>query len=423
VTDSATLSTPTSASAAAANPAPQSLDVRAIALLGLGHLSDDVQQSFLPALLPLLLIERHLTYASVASLVLAQGISSSVVQPLIGYIADKRPMPWMAGLGLALAGGGIALIGFMPTFALIFVCALISGLGVAMFHPEAARFANLASGPKKASGMRWFAVGGNIGFAVGPLFATAAIALYGLRGTFLAAVPVAIMATLLLREAPRLRTFLPKIPKKKAATDLPDDWSAFGRLTLFIAIRSMAYIGLVSFIPLYFVHVVHVGLPVANLVLTAFLVAGVAGTLIGGPLADRYGRLIVIWVSVAVSGVCVWLIAVCSAGPSLSAIVAGFVVAVVLGLFITGSQAAAIVLGQEYLPNRLGTASGVTLGLAVSVGGIFSPVLGVIGDRWGLEASILSIAALLALSLAIGFSMPSPAKRRIILAARAAAAP
>ena len=416
MTDSATRSIPTSADLPVAG-----LDVRAIALLAFGHVADDINQSFLPALLPLLRMERHLSYESAATLVLAQAISSSVIQPAIGWLADKFPMPWLAGVGLLLAGGGIAGIGFMHSFALIFVCALISGLGVAMFHPEAARFANLASGPKKASGMRWFAVGGNIGFAIGPAFATIAIAQFHLEGTFLAAIPVTIMAALLLADVPRLRTFLPKVSVKKALKPIPDDWSAFFRLTAFITIRSMAYIGLVSFIPLYFVDVVHLSPLVANMVLTVYLLAGVIGTLVGGSLADSRGRRFVIMGSIVGSLAFIILLAATTNGPGLASEIMGFVIAFLLGSIITGSQAAAIVLGQEYLPNRLGVASGVTLGLAVSIGGMFTPVLGHIGDLFGLHMTIVAIAVLTAISVVAGFTMPDPLKRRAILASRAPA--
>ncbi len=402
MTASATLSTPTSAS-----PPFVKLDVRAISLLGLGHVSDDINQSFLPALLPLLVAQRHLTFAAAASLVLAQAISSSFVQPAIGYLADKRPMPWLAGVGLLLAGGGIAAIGFMPTYALIFVCALISGLGVAMFHPEAARFANLASGTMKASGMRWFAVGGNIGFSIGPAFATVALIAFGISGTFVVAIPVAIMATLLILETPRLRSFLPKVARARQASDAPDDWSAFFRLTGFVMLRSTAYLGLVSFIPLYFVHVVHVSPVVGNMVLTTFLLAGIVGTLVGGPLADRYGLRRIIFSSMVATLAVVATFAVTTNGTGTAELIAGFVCAFVMGFFLAGSQAPTIVLGQAYLPNRLGMASGVTLGLAVSVGGIFSPVLGLIGDRYGLHASILGIVGLTALALAVGLTMPA----------------
>jgi FSR family fosmidomycin resistance protein-like MFS transporter len=415
VTASATPSTPTSAS-----PPFVKLDVRAIALLGIGHVSDDINQSFLPALLPLLVAQRHLTFQAAASLVFAQAVSSSVVQPAIGYVADKRPMPWLAGVGLLLAGGGIAAIGFMPTYALIFICALISGLGVAMFHPEAARFANLASGTKKASGMRWFAVGGNIGFSIGPAFATIALVAFGITGTFVVAIPVAVMGTLLILETKRFRTFLPRLQRgAKAPARVPDDWSAFGRLTAFVMLRSTAYLGLVSFIPLYFVHVVHVSPAVGNLVLTTFLLAGIGGTIVGGPLADRHGRRAVIFISMAITLAFVALFAFTTDGTGVAPLVAGFVCALGLGFFVAGSQAPTIVLAQDYLPNRLGMASGVTLGLAVSVGGMFSPVLGAIGDRFGLHASILAIVALTALSLAVGLTMPSNEKRRALLLQRA----
>ena len=393
--------------------------MRAIALLALGHTSDDINQSFLPALLPLLVVQRHLTFAAAASLVLAQAISSSFVQPAIGYLADTRPMPWLAGIGLLLAGGGIAAIGFMPTYVLIFCCALVSGLGVAMFHPEAARFANLASGTKKASGMRWFAVGGNIGFAIGPVFATLALTAYGIAGTFVVAVPVAIMGTLLLIEVPRFRTFLPRVATVKALVPVPDDWSAFGRLTAFIMLRSTAYLGLVSFIPLYFVHVVRTSPAVGNLVLTTFLLSGIAGTIVGGPLADKHGRRVVIFSSMAATFAFVMLLTLTTNAADTTSILAGFVCAVGLGFFMAGSQAPSIVLAQEYLPNRLGMASGVTLGLAVSVGGMFSPVLGAIGDRFGLHATMVGIVVLSGLALAVGLTMPSSERRRLLLAASA----
>ena len=395
------------------------MDRRAIGLLALGHFADDINQSFLPGLLPLLVLSRHLTYQAAATLVLAQAISSSFVQPLIGYLADKRPMPWLAGLGLLLAGLGVAGIGFAPTYALIFCCALVSGLGVAMFHPEAARFANLAAGTKKASGMRWFAVGGNIGFATGPVFAAVAIGTYGITGTFLAAVPVAIMSVVLLRETARMRTFVPKRNTSKAAIRMPDDWSGFARLTLFLTVRSTIYLGLVSFMPLYFTGVVHTSHSVANLITTTFLLFGIIGTIAGGSLADKYGRRAVIVVSMIGSIVFMLLFAQFTNFDGIGAVIAGFVIAIPLGIMCSGSQAATIVLGQEYLPNRLGIASGITLGVGVSIGGMFTPVLGRIGDHFGLHASILAIAGLAIAATLLSFTLPDPAKRRVLLSARA----
>jgi FSR family fosmidomycin resistance protein-like MFS transporter len=397
------------------------MDRRAIGLLALGHFADDINQSFLPGLLPLLVISRHLSYEAAGTIVLAQAFSSSFIQPLIGYIADKRPMPWLAGVGMLLAGLGIAGIGFMPTYSLILVCALISGLGVAIFHPEAARFANLAAGTRKASGMRWFAVGGNVGFAAGPAFAAVAIAGFGISGTFLAAIPVAIMSVLLLRETTRLHTFVPKRKLALHEGGMPDDWSGFARLTAFLTIRSTVYLGYVSFIPLFFTGVVHASHEVANMISTTFLLFGIAGTIAGGSLADTYGRRMVIWGGMAASVVFAVLFAMFTnyAGPG--AIVAGFLLAVPLGIAVSGSQAATIVLGQEYLPNRLGIASGITLGVGVSIGGAFTPVLGRIADQFGLHASLLTIAGLTAVAMLLSFTLPDPAKRRALLIGRKAA--
>jgi MFS transporter, FSR family, fosmidomycin resistance protein len=398
------------------------MDRRAILLLALGHFADDINQSFLPGLLPLIVVTRHLSYEAAGTLVLGQAISSSFVQPLIGYVADKHPMPWLAGLGMLLAGLGIAGIGFMPSYALIFTCALISGLGVAMFHPEAARFANLAAGTRKASGMRWFAVGGNVGFAVGPAFAALAIAGFGISGTFLTAIPVAIMAVFLLRETARMRTLIPKRVAPGAPGRLPDDWSGFARLTAFLTVRSTVYLGLVSFIPLFFTGVAHASHEVANMISTTFLFFGIAGTIAGGSLADTYGRRVVIWGGMLASVVFALLFAQLTNYAGIGAIVAGFVLAVPLGIAVAGSQAATIVLGQEYLPNRLGIASGITLGVGVSIGGAFTPVLGRIADTYGLHASLLTIAGLTALALLLSLTLPNPVKRRARLLERSAAA-
>ncbi len=194
----------------------RSLDVRSMSVLAIAHLTDDVNQSFIPALLPYLILERHISHETAATLVFWQAVSSSVVQPAIGVLADRRSMPWLIAVGILLAGGGVALLGVLPTLPLLFLAALISGLGVAAFHPEAARFANYVSGEKKASGMRWFTVGGNLGFAFGPAFATAAISLWGMHGTLVAAVPVSILAGVVLLELRRLRDLRPGTWKRTA---------------------------------------------------------------------------------------------------------------------------------------------------------------------------------------------------------------
>ncbi|HEX3551383.1 MAG TPA: MFS transporter [Candidatus Elarobacter sp.] len=387
------------------------LDVRAIALLGTAHLADDVNQSFIPALLPYLILHWGISYAAAGTLVLCQAISSSVVQPAIGHLADRRSMPWLIPVGMVLAGLGVAALGVLPALPLLFVAALVSGIGVATFHPEAARFANYVSGERKASGMRWFTVGGNLGFAVGPAFATAAIAVWGLRGTLAAAIPVLVMGVVFMVELPRLRGFAPSRAKVKRALGI-DDWRSFGKLSAFVIVRSMAYLGLVAYIPLYVVQVLH-GTPTAgDLTDTAFLLAGAAGTIAGGPIADRVGRKpVLLWSTGLTVVMVVALVALTHGGGPLPLAV---VMLIVTGFVLVASQAAFVVLGQEYLPNRVGLASGVTLGLAVSLGGSLSPALGAIGDRHGLSATLLTVATLALAGTLIAFTLPGETRRTTV---------
>lgn len=385
------------------------MDVRGMALLALGHVTDDINQSFIVLVLPSLIASLHLSYASAATLVLGQAISSSVIQPTIGLLADKRPLPWLIPVGLLLAGGGIAVIGIAPTFALAFCAALISGIGVACFHPEAARFANFLAGSRKATGMRWFAAGGNVGFAIGPLFATAAITTWGLHGTLLAFAPVALLALLIFIDIPRLKTFLPARRSAGTHPEFGDDWPSFIRLSFFVTIRSMTYLGMVTFVPLYAIGQLHLSTAIGASLVTAFLLCGVAGTLAGGPLADHFGRRVILIGSMA--GACLLIaafVAITHAGTAPAVVV--FALAGIMGFVLVASQTAFIVLGQEYLPNHLGVASGVTLGLGVSLGGMFTPVLGAIADNHGLSASLLTVSFLCFVALCIAFTLPPKAR-------------
>jgi FSR family fosmidomycin resistance protein-like MFS transporter len=387
------------------------LDVRAIALLGTAHLADDVNQSFIPALLPYLIAHWNISHAAAGSLVLCQAISSSVVQPAIGHLADRRSMPWLIAVGMVLAGTGVAALGVLPSLPLLYVAALVSGIGVAAFHPEAARFANYVSGERKASGMRWFTVGGNLGFAIGPAFATAVLAAWGLAGTLAAGIPVLVIAGVVLFELRRLHGFAPSRAKTRRSA-ASDDWRSFFKLSAFVIVRSMAYLGLVAFIPLYVVEVLHGSAAVGGLTDTAFLLAGAGGTIAGGPIADRVGRRPVMLWSTGVTAVMVAVLVLLTHGGGPLWLAVGILI--VTGFVLVASQAAFVVLGQEFLPNRVGLASGVTLGLAVSLGGSLSPALGAIADRAGLPATFWTIAALAVVATLMAFTLPSETRRRTL---------
>jgi FSR family fosmidomycin resistance protein-like MFS transporter len=165
------------------------VDRRAMATLSAGHMLTDIAQGAIPALLPFLIVERGLSYAAASALILAATISSSVIQPLFGHISDRRSLPWLMPLGPALGGIGVALIGIAPSYPWTFAAVLVSGIGVASFHPEASRFANYVSGARRASGMSLFSVGGNVGFALGPVVVTPLVLIFGLSGTLFLILP------------------------------------------------------------------------------------------------------------------------------------------------------------------------------------------------------------------------------------------
>src|SRR3712207_6053668 len=151
-----------------------------MAVLSAGHLFTDLNQGAVAALLPFLVTERDLTLAAAGALVLGSTVSSSVVQPLFGIFSDNRPIPALMPLGVLLAGIGMSLVGLAPSYPLIFLCVVVSGIGVAAFHPEAARFANYVSGSRRARGMSFFSVGGNAGVALGPALTTPLVLIFGL---------------------------------------------------------------------------------------------------------------------------------------------------------------------------------------------------------------------------------------------------
>jgi MFS transporter, FSR family, fosmidomycin resistance protein len=382
------------------------VDRRAMATLSAGHLFTDVAQGSVPALLPFLIAEDHLSYAAASALVLAATISSSVIQPVFGHMSDRRSLPWLMPLGPALGGIGIALAGVAPSYALTFAAIVVSGIGVAAFHPEGSRFANYVSGARRASGMSLFSVGGNIGFALGPVIVTPLILAFGLSGTLFLLIPTLLMAAVLVVQLPHLRGFRTDVVAGRVQRgEQPERWGPFAILGGVIALRSFVYFGLVTFIPLYYVHVLHASKAVGNAALSTMLVGGAVGTLIGGPLADRFGRRAVLIGSMALLPPLV--VAFLVSGPALAAVFATAAGAATIATF-----AVTIVMGQEYLPGRLGVSSGVTIGLSIGLGGVGAPLLGLLADADGLQ-SVFEVIAVLPLA-ALALSLALPGRRPVL---------
>lgn len=384
---------------------PRPLDRRGIGFLVAAHAFNDMNQSIVPAVLPFLISQRHLSYAAAASLVLSLTIASSVVQPLFGYITDKRSIPWLIPAALLCGMSGTVLLGLAPSFTSLLCATLVAGLGSAAFHPEAARTANLISGSQRSTGMGFFGLGGNIGFAAGPILVTPAILFMGLHYAGLIVIPGALYALYLgFFEMRRFAAF--HVPPKTYATrsERGDRWGAFGLLTATIVLRSMVFFGVMTFTPLFCIAVLGATKAQANAVLAMTLVAAASGVITGGRLGDRFDRRVLMRISLFAAAVLAPLIAL--AGAAHLSLVAVALLFIVMGFLMQISQSLTIVLGQEYLPTRIGTASGVTLGLAISIGGFAMPFLGRLGDTHGLVPVLYTIGAIAFASLITAAFLP-----------------
>jgi FSR family fosmidomycin resistance protein-like MFS transporter len=369
------------------------LDRRGLAVLASGHACADMAQGAVPALLPFLIDQRGFSYGAAGALILVTSVGSSAIQPLFGLGSDRLALPWLMPLGVLLAGLGVALVGVTSSYALTAAAVAVSGFGVAAFHPEGARFANQVSGERRGQGMSFFSLGGNTGFALGPIFVTPLVLLLGLHGTLLLAVLPTIVALVIAREMGRLREVAAvkseHVARRLAHDDRDiDDWRAFLRLGGVVSLRSWIYFGLQAFVPVWFIHHFATGKGAGNAALTAMLVAGAAGTYFGGRVVDRLGRRRLVVGSMAV------LIPVLAAFVLAPSPVLAAVLVTVAGFVIIATFSISVVMGQEYLPSRLGLASGVTMGLAIGVGGIAAAALGVLADAFGLQTVMWVIAAL-----------------------------
>jgi len=378
------------------------MDRLALSLLSAGHFGVDLSQGAVPAMLPFFVRERHLSYTAAAGLVLAQTISSSVLQPLFGELTDRRPASWLMPAGVAVAGAGLIAAALLPTYGLIWLAIAVSGIGVAAYHPEGARYTNYASGDQRATGMSFFSVGGNAGFAAAPVLATPTLLVLGLRGGWVIGALPLLVAVALAVQLPRFAAHGAAATSSvgAAATDRVSRWGPFARLTGVLLARSVLFYGLNTFIPLYWIGVLHQSPAGGGAALATLLVAGAGGTLLGGRLADRFRRRTVVIVAVALTAPLLLLLLVAQ-----GALVAN-VVLVPLALAMYAPSSILVVLGQEYLPARVGTASGVTLGLAVSVGGLVAPAVGFIADRTDLHTAMLLLIAVPVLATALAVSLP-----------------
>ena len=374
------------------------IDRRAMTALSSGHLATDFANGALPALLPFLVDKFGLSYTLAGVLVLASTVSSSVIQPLFGLWSDRRGAIWLLPGGVALGGIGIALAAASPSYPLVAVCIVVSGIGVAAFHPEGSKFAAYVSGARRASGMSLFSIGGNIGYGLGAVVATPLVLWLGLNGGLLLAVPCLAIAAMLLASVRFLGGFVPESPHGPARAG-EDDRTAMALLLGVITFRSVAWFGLVTFVPLWEVSLGH-SKAHGNHLLSAMLLTGGVGTLAAGPLADRYGRRVVLFLSLLATPPLIMVFVLVGGVP-------GAVALSLVGACVSGTFGVTMVMSQEYLPRHIGMASGLSIGLSIGLGGIAAVGLGALADSLDLRAVLYACAAAPIAAIALAARLPA----------------
>lgn len=368
------------------------MDKKKVFLLSAGHLSNDFNNGALPAVIPYLKEAYALSYQATGGIMFAFSLIAAVTQPVFGILSDRIKRPWLVPLGVLLAGLGLGLTGLVSSYWSVLAAVAIGGIGSSLFHPTAARLANIVAGKSKGLALSIFSIGGNAGFVLGPLVAAALMGVFGLQATGFFLILAVATSALLARSVGRMEQIAGLNPG--AARDVPhdNDWTQFRRLTLAIIARTVVLNCMHSYLPLYWMHVYGVDKTGGAIVASVFGMVGVMSNVAGGWLSDRLGQGRILRVAFVPMAPALLVFAL-SENILVSALMLG-----VLAFTLYFAFSSMVVLGQQFLARNIGFASGVTLGLSGAVGGICAPLMGWIGDHWGLNTSFgcLSVLALVA---------------------------
>jgi FSR family fosmidomycin resistance protein-like MFS transporter len=373
---------------------------RLLGLLALVHLVIDTNQGSLPALLPYLKAVLGLTYTATGVIVLMANITSSLIQPLFGFFADKTSRRWLLPLSVLLSSVGIALSGVAPSYYALLALVMLSGFGVAAYHPEGYRTATQVAGERKATGVSIFSTGGNIGIALGPPVITLLLVSFGLPGTLGMLIPGLLVTVLLMAVLPGLSRPLPS--RTESVTLAPKTMvGGMSLLVLVVAIRSWTQLGFTTYMPFYYLEVLKGDPRMVGTLLAVFLGAGAVGTLVAGPISDRVGHRRYM--------VCVFfLTAPLAVAFLLASGIWTFVLLAALGFVLVSTFTVSVVLGQAYMPRNLGMASGLIVGFAIGAGGVGATALGWVADHWGLSSALWISALTPILGCAVSLTLPEP---------------
>jgi FSR family fosmidomycin resistance protein-like MFS transporter len=346
------------------------------------------------------------SYALAGAIIMTMNLTSSVIQPLFGYLTDRWSLRWLLPLGVAGSGVGMALVALSPGYWSVLAAVVFSGLGVASYHPEAFKSVLASAGERKVTAVSWFMVGGNLGMALGPVLVSAYLAWLGMNGVMIFALPATLAGLMFLavwRQSARGQGPQAKPAPAVAPQPLGTRWRPLSVLISAVVLRSWVQTGLMAYLPFYYVQELSGDPLEVGHLLSALLLSGVAGTLLGAQVAERTGPKAFFVATVAlVTPLAVWC---------LFAEGAWFFVAVGLtGAFLASTWSVVMVMAQQILPDRAGMASGMMVGFAIGTGGVGAAVLGMLADGWGVTLVMWIIALLPVLSAAVGAWLRLPGR-------------
>ena len=376
-------------------------NVKLIGLLALGHLVIDLNQGSFSAILPFLKVEHGLSYSQVAMTVLVMSLTSSMIQPLFGYLSDQTARRWLLPIAVVLSGAGLALIGLAPSYLAVLALVVVTGIGAAAWHPEGYKTATGVAGARKATAIGWFSLGGNVGIALGPPVITTLVTTLGLAATLGMLAPSLMMVALLVAAIPLLARETPAPRVTSVSTRGVNMPGAMALLILVVALRSWTTLGFTTFVPFFYIDVLKQDPRLVGPLLFVYLGAGALGSVFAGPIADRWGiRPFMRWVLLAALPFGVLFM--------LTDGLLRFVMLGIFGMIMTGSFSVSVVLAQAYLPRNAGMASGLIVGFASGTGALAVTVLGVLADSYGVTIA-LWISALMPLAgFAASRYLPAP---------------
>jgi FSR family fosmidomycin resistance protein-like MFS transporter len=361
------------------------------------HLLNDLMQSMLPALYPQIKAQFGLTFAQVGLITLAYQTTGSLFQPLVGFVGDRRPRPWLLPLAMVSTGIGLTIVAHAQSFGLLVAGAATLGLGSAIFHPETSRVVRLASGGRHGLAQSVFQVGGNLGSALGPLMAAFIVLTHGRPSlswfALVAATGFIVLSRVAIWHAAHGVARRGSAPQK-AEHGLPRRKVALALGVLLVLIFSKyAYLSsITSYYTFYLIERFGLSVRDAQLHLFAFLAAVAVGTVVGGPIGDKIGRRRVIWVSIL--GALPFTLAM----PFASLFWTG-ILSVIIGFVLASAFSAIVVFGQELLPRSVGLIAGLMFGFSFGVGGVSAALLGRLADTTSIETVYRLCAFLPALGL------------------------